>query len=167
VGELPDESTERLARVTKLLATQRSLPARLETVVAIAKRTIPNCHAAGISLLIDGTPTTGAASDRLAVEIDLVQYRTGEGPCLSAIEDSNVVRIDVLERDSRFQRFGPGALARDIDRPVHAARRQRSRGRRPQPVFAPPERLRRRGGADGQTPGRLRREVISTSPLYA
>ena len=115
MDELPDESIERFARVTKLLRTQRTLPAKLETVVAIAKRTLPDCDAAGISLLIDGQPTTSAVSDRLAVEIDLVQYETGQGPCLAAISDSNVVRIDILERDSRFSRFAPGALAQDIN----------------------------------------------------
>jgi transcriptional regulator with GAF, ATPase, and Fis domain len=112
--DLPQESVEKLARVTKLLKTQRTLPAKLETVVAIVKRTVPNCDAAGISLVIDGEPTSVAVSDRLAVEIDLVQYRTGEGPCLAAMSDSNVVRIDVLERDSRFVRFAPGALDQDV-----------------------------------------------------
>jgi len=113
--DLPEISVERFARVAKLLRTQRTLPAKLETVVAIAKRTVPNCDSAGIMLMIDGQPTTSAVSDRLAVEIDLVQYETGQGPCLSAMQDSHVVRIDVLERDSRFTRFAPGALDRDID----------------------------------------------------
>lgn len=113
--ELPKESIEKLSRVTRLLRTQRTLPAKLETVVAIVKRTIRNCDAAGISLLIDGEPTTSAATDRLAVEIDLVQYETGEGPCLAAVSDSNVIRIDVIERDSRFSRFAPAALALEIN----------------------------------------------------
>jgi GAF domain-containing protein len=39
-----------------------------------------------------------------------VQYQTGEGPCLAATDDASVVRIDILERDSRFTRFAPGAL---------------------------------------------------------
>lgn len=45
--ELPMESVERLSRVTKLLRTQRTLPAKLETIVAVATRTIRNCDAAG------------------------------------------------------------------------------------------------------------------------
>ncbi|MDP9069793.1 MAG: GAF and ANTAR domain-containing protein [Actinomycetota bacterium] len=113
--ELPEESIEKLSRVTKLLSTQRTLPAKLESVVAIVKRTIPHCHAAGITLLIDGEPTTSAVTDRLAVEIDLVQYQTGEGPCLGAITDSNLIRIDVLERDGRFSRFAPGALDLEVN----------------------------------------------------
>ena len=113
--DLPQDSVDRLHRVTKLLATQRTLPAKLEAVVALAERSIPNCHAAGIALLVDGRPTTAAVSDRLAVEIDLVQYRTDEGPCLAAMSGRNVIRIDLLEGDSRFTRFAPGALDHRIN----------------------------------------------------
>lgn len=113
--ELPEESLERFWRVEKLLTTQRTLTARLESVASIARRMVPNCDAAGITLIVDGEPTTTAVSDRLAVEIDLVQYDTGQGPCLAAIEGRNVISVDILERDSRFSRFAPGALAMDVN----------------------------------------------------
>lgn len=80
--DLPQETIEKLSRVTRPLKTQRSLPAKLEAVVAIVKRTIPNCDGAGVSLLVEGEPTSVAVSDRLTIEIDLVQYQTGQGPCL-------------------------------------------------------------------------------------
>jgi GAF domain-containing protein len=113
--ELPEESVERFARVQKLLRTQRTLPARLESVVAIARRTVPNCNAAAISLIVEGEPTTSAVTDRLAVEIDLVQYQTGQGPCLEAMAGGKVIRVEILERDQRFSRFAPGALDKDIN----------------------------------------------------
>ena len=108
--DLPPETVEKLSRVTRLLKTQRTLPAQLEAVVGIVKRAVPSCDAAGIVLLVDGEPTSIAVTDRLTIEIDLVQYQTGEVPCLSALNDGDVVRIDLLERDSRFPRFAPGAL---------------------------------------------------------
>jgi GAF domain-containing protein len=113
--DLPDDAAERLHRVTKLLLTQRSLPARLEAVVAIVKRTVPRCDAAGVILIIEGQPTTTAVSDRLTVEVDLVQYGSGEGPCLAAIETGEVIRIDMIDRDSRFTRMAPGSLALDVN----------------------------------------------------
>ena len=112
--DLPPDTVERLSRVTKLLRTQRTLPAQLEAVVGIVRRTVPTCDGAGIVLLVDGEPTSIAVSDRLTIEIDLVQYETGEGPCLSALQDGDVVRIDILEKDSRFTRFAPGALDRGL-----------------------------------------------------
>lgn len=108
--DLPQETVEKLSRVTRLLKTQRTLPAQLSAVVAMVKRTIRNCDGAGVCLLVEGEPTSIAVSDRLTMEIDLVQYRTGQGPCLQAISGGHVVRIDILERDSRFERFAPGAL---------------------------------------------------------
>jgi GAF domain-containing protein len=108
--ELPPATVEKLSRVTRLLKTQRTLPAQLEAVVEIVKRTVPGCDAAGIVLLIDGDPTSVAVTDRLTIEVDLVQYNAGEGPCLSAMNDGQVVRIDILDGDSRFTRFAPGAL---------------------------------------------------------
>jgi GAF domain-containing protein len=108
--DLPPETIEKVSQVTRLLKTQRTLPAKLEAVVAIVKRTVPNCDGAGVCLLVRDEPTSIAVSDRLTVEIDLVQYQTGHGPCLQAIADANVVRIDILEQDSRYERFAPGAL---------------------------------------------------------
>jgi GAF domain-containing protein len=112
---LPTESVEKLSRVTRLLKTQRTLPTKLEAAVDIVKRTVPTCDSVGISLIIDGQPITGAVSDGLAVEVDLVQYKTGEGPCLAAMRDTNVIRIDVVGRDSRFTRFAPGAIDLEIN----------------------------------------------------
>jgi len=112
--DLPQTTVQKLSRVTKLLKTQRTLPAKLEAVVGIVKRMVPTCDAAGIVLLIDGEPTSVAVTDRFTVEIDLVQYQTGEGPCLAALNEGDVIRIDFLEKDSRFTRFAPGALDRGL-----------------------------------------------------
>ena len=47
--------------------------------------------------------------------VDLVQYDTGEGPCLAAISRSSVVRIDVLEGNEQWRHFAPGALDRGVE----------------------------------------------------
>ena len=44
-----------------------------------------------------------------------MQYETGQGPCLAAVEESHIVRIDLLDRDSRFTHFAPGALDLDLE----------------------------------------------------
>lgn len=68
--DLPEAVRERLARVHRLVQMQRTLPAKLEAIVAIMKRMVPGCDAAGIILLVDGEPTSAALSCHLAVEID-------------------------------------------------------------------------------------------------
>ena len=51
MSAVPEEFTERLSRVLKLVRTQRTLPTQLETVVALAKRMVPSCDAAGVTLV--------------------------------------------------------------------------------------------------------------------
>ena len=166
--ELPEEAADRLARVTRLLTTQRTLPAKLETVVALVRETVPGCDSAGIMLLVEGEPTTAAVSDRVALEIDLVQYETGEGPCLAAIADASVIRIDLIERDKRFPRIVPGALALDLNSFLSMPLIWEGRSVGALNLYS-----RTPDAFDGQTAELARplaehaAEVIATSPLYA
>jgi GAF domain-containing protein len=166
--ELPESSIEKLAKVTKLVRTQRTLPAKLETVVALALETVPNCDAAGIALLIQGEPTSAAVSDRLALEIDLVQYDTGQGPCLSAMDESNVIRIDVLERDLRFTRFAPGALDLDINSVLSIPLLARGETVGALNLYSHQEHAFDAGAEEAAKPlAEHAGELIGTSPLYA
>jgi GAF domain-containing protein len=166
--DLPQETIEKLSRVTRLLRTQRSLPAKLEAIVAIVKRTITNCDGAGVCLLVQGEPTSIAVSDRLTIEIDLVQYQTGQGPCLQAINDGHTVRIDILERDSRFERFAPGALDRGINSVLSAPLDAHGRTVGALNMYSAQE-----SAFDASTEEAVRpladyaAEAIATSPLYA
>jgi GAF domain-containing protein len=166
--DLPPETVERLSRVTRLLSTQRALPAQLEAVVAIVKRTVPNCDAAGIVLLVDGEPTSVAVTDRMTIEVDLVQYQTGEGPCLAALEHGHVVRIDIVERDSRFSRFAPGALDQGLSSVLSIPLEVNGRSVGALNMYSVEP-----NAFDGATEEAVRpiagyaAEIISTSPLYA
>jgi GAF domain-containing protein len=84
--------------------------ARLDTVTALAKRLIPHCDAAGPALEVQGTTFSIGPTDGVVLQVDLVQYDTGEGPYLSAIERGRKVRIDVLDADQNWQHFACGAI---------------------------------------------------------
>jgi GAF domain-containing protein len=104
----------RLGRVQRALSVDRGIVAKLEAVSAIAVRTIEGCDRAGMAMEMRGTTRSLAITDEVVLEVDLVQYDTGEGPCLQAIRESQVIRFDILEPDSRWEHFAPGALARGI-----------------------------------------------------
>jgi GAF domain-containing protein len=168
IQDLPPETIEKLSRVTRLLSTQRTLPARLEAVVAIVKRTVPKCDAAGIVLLVGGEPTSVAVTDRLTVEIDLVQYETGEGPCLAALEGANVVRIDILEKDSRFTRFAPGAIDLGLRSVLSMPLEVHGRGVGALNIYSStPDAFDEATEQAVQPIAGYAAEAISTSPLYA
>jgi len=123
-GEPADESeghgsqrfVERIGRLSRTLVADQTFAGKLEAVAALAQRLLPGCDGAGITLRIRDEPYSVGVTNPLALEVDLVQYDTGEGPCLAAIEGSHVVRVDILEAGERFEHFAPGAL----DRGVHS-----------------------------------------------
>jgi hypothetical protein len=49
---------------------------------------------------------TVAATGDLALQVDAIQYRTGEGPCLEAMTKHHVLRTDDLANDARWPVFG-------------------------------------------------------------
>lgn len=69
---------------------------------------------AGITLLVDGKPSTGVFTDPEAPEIDEAQYSSGQGPCLDAFHHQRVNRIDSTVDDQRWPEFAKMALAHGI-----------------------------------------------------
>ena len=117
--ELPepadDEFSLRSERLVRALWMERGLMGRLEAVTALSKRLVDGCDAAGVALQIHGEARSLATTDRVVLEVDLVQYATGEGPCLAAMAEGRSIRIDVLEDDERWEHFAPGALDRGVE----------------------------------------------------
>src|SRR5687768_16992783 len=97
-----------IQRVDALARGDAVLRAKLEVIAAVIVRLIDGCDSVSIAVVIEGRVTTAAISDRVALEVDLMQYRADEGPCLDALA-GEVVRLDVVE-GSTYDRFSPGAL---------------------------------------------------------
>lgn len=113
--ELPEKLHQLVGGVNKLLATQRTLPSKLEAVSELLERTVPNCDAVSVALIVEGTAVTAGISSLLAIEADLVQYGYNEGPCLTAVRQASTVRIDVHGHDERFEHFAPGAIELGVE----------------------------------------------------
>jgi GAF domain-containing protein len=69
---------------------------------------------AGITLLVDGRPTTAVFTDPEAPDIDNSQYDSGCGPCLDAFRHEQVYRIDSTADDKRWPAFAAAAAAHGI-----------------------------------------------------
>ena len=121
--EPADGFTSRLATLHKALERDRGLIGRLEAVAALARRTIADCDAAGLSVIAKGRAWTVAASDEVVLEVDLVQYDTGEGPCLEAIRKSDLVRLDV-DFDGRLGKVYDEAMSKGLWKGTAAARQR-------------------------------------------
>jgi len=113
--ELPDDVQGDIQRLNDMFRAQRRLSTKLEAVTELVQRTVPGCDAASISLTVEESMVTGASPSQLAIEADLVQYRMGEGPCLSAAEEQAVIRVDALTQDEHFEHFAPGAIELGVE----------------------------------------------------
>ncbi len=68
----------------RLSFAEHSLQSVVDTVTKLAARFLPGEPATSVTIVGGGRPRTVAACGELAADLDGVQYRLGEGPCLSA-----------------------------------------------------------------------------------
>ena len=97
------------AEISGRLADQGEL--QPERVISFAADVVPHASHCGITLLRQGRqPELVAASDAVAEAVDLLQYATGEGPCLDAADDNDAVRTPDVGADPRWPVFGPACV---------------------------------------------------------
>jgi hypothetical protein len=102
-----------LMSLTGALLGGKRLTQPLQPIVRLATQLIDGCSGASISLLVEGKPTSVAVTDRVTLEVDLVQYDNSEGPCLLAL-GGDVIRVAFVPTDERFPHFAIGATDRRV-----------------------------------------------------
>lgn len=108
-AERPDGVAEALVELAGLLLDEEGLPATLERVVDLAVRSIPGCAGAGVTLEGGQGFTTVAYSHPLVLAVDQAQYDAGDGPCICAHRQQEVLRVDVSEAAQRWPAFAAAA----------------------------------------------------------
>jgi hypothetical protein len=84
----------------------------LGSATELAVRLLPGVAAASVTLLSGAEPQTPAHTGALALDLDLVQYRLGDGPCMhAAVAGTPVEVVDALE-DRRWPGYAEAATAR-------------------------------------------------------
>lgn len=104
-----DELTASMTELSTLLVDEVDLAGMLDRVVLLAVRAIPDCESAGVTLLVDGRPSTAAATDRRTLGVDRAQYEVGTGPCLEAYRTCSVQRITVENARVAYPDFAVAA----------------------------------------------------------
>jgi GAF domain-containing protein len=103
-----------LRQLAEVLQSQRTLGAALASIAETATLSVPRCDAASIAISLEGRPSTAAISARVALELDMVQYDTDDGPCLTSFRTMSTVRVDLVEGDSSFPHFAPAARRKGV-----------------------------------------------------
>src|SRR3954469_10809761 len=97
-----------LQRLGEVLQTERTLGVALASIAEAATRSVPGCDTATIAISINGRPATAAMSGIVALELDLVQYDTDNGPCLTTFRSASALRLDLYEQGEDFPHFASG-----------------------------------------------------------
>jgi len=96
-----------------LLSTQ-TLEQFLQELATLAARLVTDGVSCGMTMRSTGRPVTVACSDPLASEIDEVQYRFDDGPCLHAMRSGDRVSIEDTADQAKWPPFEAAAQARGI-----------------------------------------------------
>jgi GAF domain-containing protein len=80
----------------------------LEQAVSVAVRLIRGCDAAGVTLVRHGQPPeTPVCTADFVARGDALQYELGEGPCLDAVWEHEIVISTDLANEDRWTTWGP------------------------------------------------------------
>jgi GAF domain-containing protein len=113
--ETPAEPMEHLGEVMSRVARQLQqehgdVEATLQEITAAAVTAVPGATGCGISYVIGRrTVEPRAWTGELPKAVDALQGEVGEGPCLSAVWDEPVVRVDDVRTEQRWPRFAARA----------------------------------------------------------
>lgn len=85
---------------------------KVDRVTEFASAAVPGAEHAAISMIEGGgSPRTIAATSELPLQVDRIQYETGQGPCLEALVQSDLVWSGDLSRDQQWPKFARRAVA--------------------------------------------------------
>lgn len=119
VASTPDADLDRMLdefeSLTRTLLGAGTVAGALQQVVDAAVHVVPAADLVSVTLQApDGTFSTPVQTDALAVELDQVQYRTGQGPCLDVADPAGpgYVASDDLYDEKRWPEFTALATGR-------------------------------------------------------
>jgi hypothetical protein len=105
------DATDNLTELQKALLGTQTLEQFLGELATLAARMVNDGVSCGMTMRSNGRSATVACSDPLASEIDEVQYRLDDGPCLHATRSGDQVIIDDTGDRAQWPRVrgrGPG-----------------------------------------------------------
>ncbi len=86
----------------------------LHETAVLAAGLVPGGLSCGMTMQPNGRPLTVACSDPVAARVDEVQYELDDGPCLHAMRDGHLVRIEDTAEKARWPEFEAQAASHGI-----------------------------------------------------
>ncbi|MFI7677296.1 GAF and ANTAR domain-containing protein [Actinophytocola sp. NPDC049390] len=109
-----DQLADVLGAVARTLAAEPDVNGTMHAIVTAALAHVTGAEHAGISLVERGKVHTVAPTADVVTEIDALQLRLGEGPCVDAIAEHHTYRTGDLAHEARWPAFGQAAAQRGV-----------------------------------------------------
>lgn len=103
-----------LSEFARELQAERDTGAVLRRIVEVTVDELGAAVAAGITFVQRGRFSTVAQTHEVVTAIDEVQYRLGEGPCLTSLREEVTVRSDDLTSETRWPRYASEACSHGL-----------------------------------------------------
>ena len=111
-GEFADATN--LRELHGALLNTRNVEQFLHEMAVLAARLVSGGAACGMTMWSNGKLATVACSDDVAARVDGAQYELDDGPCLHAMRDGRMVRIEDTAEKARWPEFEAQAAAEGI-----------------------------------------------------
>jgi GAF domain-containing protein len=95
--------------LSRLVLGEESLDDTLARVAGLACRAVKDCDLASVTMIDGGRASTPVQTDPLAKDLDMVQYRADQGPCLEAYSVRRPVEGAVPASADRWPEFTEAA----------------------------------------------------------
>lgn len=107
VTEIPlDELSQAFARVNGMLLSEETVDHAVELLAQAAKTTVPGAIGAGVTVIsASGDKQSAGSTDRVVREADVLQYETGQGPCLTAWGSQKIINVGDVGSDRRWPQW--------------------------------------------------------------
>jgi GAF domain-containing protein len=110
----PDVATA-IAAAARTMHHPRSLDETLQTIVEVARDSVPGFDAVGLSTVDRrGNAHTRAKTGHLVDTLDSLQYGLGEGPCVDTLHGAELVSAPAIRHDQRWPGYVPKAVAEGL-----------------------------------------------------
>jgi GAF domain-containing protein len=110
-AEVTAALTADFTETARTLYSAGSVEDTLAVVLRLAVDTIEGCDFAGLFIVEGQEIQTRMCTDQIVLQLDALQSRTGEGPCLDAVKQGASFYAEDLAEDPRWPHFGPSATA--------------------------------------------------------
>lgn len=107
-------SGENIKELHRALLGTQGVEEFLHEMAVLAARLVDGGLSCGMIMQPGGKPATVACSDPLAARVDQVQYELDDGPCLHAVRDGRMVRIEDTADKARWPEFEAHAASHGI-----------------------------------------------------